>query len=180
VDSKTLVLLFLFARGKSAKENEPIPTLTHLQKEIFVLTRKGNFKDIGLQMSFVPLWYGPFSKELVRITDELVESGEINADENVHLTSDGFKKAAKLWKNLNEYDRIEIIRTKEELNRMKLDDLLEHVYSLYPKFTVKSALRKDVVDKYFADFCREHNITEDYVIEASLRIRYGGNEEGSY
>jgi len=179
VDGRTLLLVFLYARGKTGRDNEPVPTLTHLHKEIFILTRKGIFKDVGSQLNFIPLYYGPFSPLLNDICDELLDSGDIRFERDIQLTPDGFKKAAQLYKNLNENERIEIIKTKEEFNRMKLDELLDHVYSLYPKFTTKSALKEGVVDEYFAKFCKENDITEDYVINSALRIRYGNEKSGS-
>jgi len=44
--------------------------------------------------------------------------------------------------------------------------LLNKVYSMYQEFTRRSALKKYVVDKYFADFLKENEITEEDVISA--------------
>ena len=40
------------------------------------------------------------------------------------------------------------------------------IYSRYPKFTKIPALKKEVVDKYFNDFLKKNEITEEGVVSA--------------
>jgi hypothetical protein len=49
---------------------------------------------------------------------------------------------------------------------MSLRESLDTVYSRHLKFTKRSALKKVIVDKYFADFLQENEITEEDVVSA--------------
>ena len=165
VSRSDLLLSFIYAWGKSKKNNEPIPSVTHLQKEIFLLCRRSPFSDMKDIYHFEPLWYGPFSKELSGDFTAFQAEGIISFDE-LRLTSEGFKTAASVWNHLTEFQKHQIFDVKATFNYMSLRELLDTVYSMYPKFTKRSALKKEVVDKYFADFMRKNEITEEDVVSA--------------
>jgi uncharacterized protein YwgA len=165
VSKSDLLLSFIYAWGKSKKNNEAIPSVTHLQKEIFLLFRRAPFVEMKDIYHFEPLWYGPFSTELSKDLTDFQARGIISYDE-LKLTSKGFKQAASVWNNLTDFERKQIFEVKNTFNFTSLKELLDIVYSRYPKFTKKSALKKNVVDKYFADFLRENEITEEDVVSA--------------
>jgi uncharacterized protein YwgA len=165
VSRSDLLLSFIYAWGKSKKNNEPIPSVTHLQKEIFLLCRRTPFADMKDIYHFEPLWYGPFSKELSGDLTDFRLRGVISFDE-LRLTSEGFKIAASVWNDLTYDEKQQIFDVKDSFNYMSLTELLNTVYSMYPKFTKRSALKKEVVDKYFADFLQENEITEEDVVSA--------------
>ncbi len=165
VSRSDLLLSFIYAWGKSKRNNEPIPSVTHLQKEIFLLCRRSPFSDMKDVYHFEPFWYGPFSKELSADLTDLQSRGIISYDE-LGLTSEGFKIAASVWNNLTDFEKQQIFDVKATFNYMGLTELLDTVYSRYPKFTKRSALKKEVVDKYFADFLRENEITEEDAVSA--------------
>ena len=132
VSRSDLLLSFIYAWGKSKKNNEPIPSVTHLQKEIFLLCRRTPFADMKDIYHFEPLWYGPFSKELSGDLIDFQSKGMIYFDE-LRLTSEGFKIAISVWNNLNELEKKQILDVKTTFNYMSLTELLETVYSRYPK-----------------------------------------------
>lgn len=165
VSRNDLLLSFIYAWGKSRKNNEPIPSVTHLQKEIFLLSKKTPFADMKDIYHFEPLWYGPFSKELSGDLTDFQSKGLISFDE-LRLTKEGFKIAAPVWNKLTDFEKKQIFDVKATFNYMSLTQLLDTVYSRYPKFTKRSALRKDVVDKYFVDFLHENEITEEDIVSA--------------
>ncbi len=165
VSRSDLLLSFIYAWGKSKKNNEPIPSVTHLQKEIFLLCRRTPFADMKDIYHFEPLWYGPFSKELSGDLTDFQSRRVISFDE-LRLTSEGFKTAASVWNGLTDVEKQQIFDVKATFNYMSLTELLDTVYSMYPKFTKRSALKKEVVDKYFADFLQENEITEEDVVSA--------------
>jgi uncharacterized protein YwgA len=165
VSRSDLLLSFIYAWGKSKKNNEPIPSVTHLQKEIFLLCRRTPFADMKDIYHFEPLWYGPFSKELSGDLTDFQLRGVISFDE-LRLTSEGFKIAASVWNDLTDFEKQQIFDIKDTFNYMSLTELLNTVYSRYPKFTKRSALKEEVVDKYFADFLQENEITEEDVVSA--------------
>ncbi len=165
VSRSDLLLSFIYAWGKSKKNNEPIPSVTHLQKEIFLLCRRTPFAEMKDVYHFEPLWYGPFSKELSGDLTDFQARGVISFDE-LRLTNEGFKIAASVWNNLTDFEKKQIFEVKATFNYMSLTELLDTIYSRYPKFTKRSALKKEVVDKYFADFLQENEITEEDVVSA--------------
>lgn len=160
-----LLLAFIYAWGRSKKNNEPIPSVTHLQKEIFLLCRRTPFTDMKDIYHFEPLWYGTFSKELSGDLNDFQTKGLISFDE-IRLTTKGFKIAASAWNGLTDFEKQQIFDVKSIFNYMSLTELLDTVYSRYPKFTKRSALKKEVVDRYFAEFLHEDEITEEDVISA--------------
>ena len=160
-----LLLSFMYAWGKSKKNNEPIPSATHLQKEIFLLCRRSPFIEKGDIYHFEPLWYGPFSRELSGDLTAFQSRGKISFDE-LRLTEEGFKTAASVWNNLTDFEKQQILDVKTTFNYLSLTDLLDTVYSRYPKFTKRSALKKEVVEKYFSDFLRENEIIEEDAVSA--------------
>ncbi|MCL5954633.1 MAG: hypothetical protein M1507_00775 [Candidatus Thermoplasmatota archaeon] len=165
VSRSDLLLSFVYAWGKSKKNNEPVPSVTHLQKEIFLLCRRTPFADTKNTYHFEPLWYGPFSKELSGDLTDFQSRGVISFDE-LRLTSEGFKIAASVWNDLTEFEKQQIFDVKATFNYMSLTELLDTVYSRYPRFTKRSALKNEVVDKYFTDFLQENEITEENVVSA--------------
>ena len=167
--SKTL-LAFIFARGKSLKDNEPVPTKTHLQKEIFLYEQK--FGDIFADEHYVfkPGWYGPFSKELSNDLEDLVWSGLVSKD-RIELTVAGFKAGAEAWRTIDREKQRSLITFKEKYNRMNYDDLIKTVYDAYPDFTTKSALREDVVDEYVHMVLKEHDVSEDELVQATSLLK---------
>ncbi len=165
VTKSDLLLSFIYAWGTSKKNNEPIPSVTHLQKEIFLLFRRIPFSNMKDIYNFEPLWHGPFSKDLSKDLTDFQLRGLISFDE-LRLTDKGLKAAASICNSLTDFERHQIFEVKARYNHMSLAELIDTVYSMYPKFTKKSALKKEVVDKYFSDFLRENNITEKDVISA--------------
>jgi hypothetical protein len=97
--------------------------------------------------------------------DSVTGNGAISYDE-LRLTSEGFKIAASVWNDLTDFEKQQIFDIKDTFNYMSLTELLNTVYSRYPKFTKRSALKEEVVDKYFADFLQENEITEEDVVSA--------------
>lgn len=168
---KDFLMLLIFARGKTLKDNEKIPTKTHLQKEMFLLTKESIYSNIDIY-DFVPLYYGPFSKNLAIDLDSLIEKNLVDDSEGIILSLLGFKRANEFWIELGDKDKSQFIKIKEKYNRMNREDLTDYVYKKYPKFAIKSALKKEVVDAYFDKFWDEHNLTEEKLIDAALSIRY--------
>jgi uncharacterized protein YwgA len=166
-----LLYILLYARGKSMRDNESVPTKTHLQKEIFMLQRIYPFSESKNKYEFIPLYYGPFSKELAMDLNEGTENGFISSGIGISLTSQGFSHASSIWSNLSDEYKQTVIKIKEEFNRMTINQLIEYVYEHNPKFTKKSALLKDVVDDYFDQFWKENQLSDKYFEEVVRKNR---------
>ena len=145
--SGTLQLL-IYACGASMLCNESIPSKTHLQREMFLLSKETVFSKIQ-GYNFVPHYYGPFSRELDSDLFELVESGIVNEEDGLTLTPTGFKSTQQTWNGLDQSQKIALSRIKERFNRISLDDLMDYVYGKYKKYTVDSGMVIDNLYNYF-------------------------------
>jgi uncharacterized protein YwgA len=170
-----LIKLLIYARGSTLRDNESIPSKTHLQKEMFLLLKETVFRKVD-GYKFVPHYYGPFSRELDTDFNELMVSGLVNDSDGFSLTPDGFKDAQVLWNNLDEPHKIALSRIKERYNRLTSDKLLGYVYGKYEKYAVKSAVILQNLYNYFDSFALENDITIDYLDSAFNRIRHPINE----
>ncbi len=171
VNPGDLLYVLLYARGKSMRDNENIPSKIHLQKEIFLLQRRYPFTELNDLYKFIPLYYGPFSKEVAADFNAGVEMGFILYDNGISLTPQGFKHASTIWASLEDNYRKTVIQIKEEYNRMTVDQLLSYVYDHYSKFTKKSALMRGPVDNYFDKFWKENQLTDSYFTEIVRKSR---------
>ncbi len=162
-----IILSFFYAWGKTKRNNEKIPSLTHLQKEIFLLSKRTPFSVRKDLFKFVPLWYGPFSIDLSQELTDLQNKGLIGYDE-LSLSKNGFREASIAWGKLSDDEKKQIIDVKATYNFFSTIELIDYVYSIYPKFTKKSALKKEVVDQYFSDYLKENNLTEEDAVSAVI------------
>ncbi|MCL5783113.1 MAG: hypothetical protein M1476_04295 [Candidatus Thermoplasmatota archaeon] len=168
MERRDLLLALIYGRGKTLKDNEKIPSETHLQKEMFLLMKETIFSK-SKEYEFKPHYYGPFSAELRDDLNLLVYKGLIDEDDGIRLTPLGFKKAASVWRSMGTSETVAVIRIKEQYNFNSIDGLSKYVYSKFPMFTVKSALRRDVIYSYFEKFYDENSLTEDYIMQAYNR-----------
>ena len=166
-----LLYVLLYARGKSMRYNENIPSKTHLQKEMFLLQRRCPFTELNNPYEFSNLYYNVFSKEIVEDLNAGIELGFIPYDNGISLTPQGFKHASTIWASLADNYRKTVIQIKEEYNRMTGEQLLSYVYDHYSKFTTKSALMKGPVDDYFDKFWKENQLTDSYFAEIVRKSR---------
>jgi hypothetical protein len=51
-----LIKLLIYARGSTLRDNESIPSKTHLQKEMFLLLKETVFRKVD-EYKFVPHYY---------------------------------------------------------------------------------------------------------------------------
>ena len=170
-----LIKLLIYARGFTLRDNEPIPSKAHLQKEMFLLLKETVFRRMD-GYKFAPHYYGPFSRELDIDLNELMASGLVNDSDGFALTLDGFKDAHVLWNSLDEPHKIALSRIKGRYNGLTSDKLLDYVYGKYEKYTVKSAIILENLYNYFDSFALENDITIDDLDSAFNRIRHPINE----
>ena len=166
-----LLYLLIYARGKSMRDNENIPTKIHLQKEIFLLQRRYPFNELTHKYEFIPLYYGPFSKAVAIDLNTGIDMELISNNDNIILTPQSFKYASNIWNPLGEDYKKTIIQIKEGFNRMTVEQLIDYVYEHYPKFAKKSALSKGNVDNYFNQFCKEEQLSDSYFVEIVRKSR---------
>ena len=170
-----LLKLLIYARGSTMRDNESIPSKTHLQKEMFILLKETIFQKADGYI-FVPHYYGPFSRELDIDLNELLASGLINDSDGFTLTPVGFKDTRALWNSQDQAHKTALSRIKERYNRLTSEKLLDYVYEKYKKYTVKSAVILENLYNYCDSFALDNNVTVDDLDRAFSRIRHPINE----
>lgn len=135
---------------------------TRLQKYGFLLTKQYKKEMEGIaeaapELKFYddwePLWFGPFSKSLAKDIDTCLRDGLIYK-ESVKLSQNSFRygltlKGRRRWRDmLQKYTKdITAIRKKVmNLQKMRLERLLENIYNAYPEYTVNSTILKKIQD----------------------------------
>lgn len=105
----------------------------------------------GFYDDWEPLWFGPFSKKLAKDIDYCVKHGLIYK-EPVKLSQNSFRygltpKGRMRWRDmLREFnDDMTAIREKVvNLQKVRLERLLEGIYRAYPEYTVNSVIKNKV------------------------------------
>jgi uncharacterized protein YwgA len=136
-----------------AGDGEPIEGRTRLQKLVFLMQKR--LEEAGedpLQSDdyeFVPYDYGPFSKELYDDLDETIARGMVEGREE-DLGEDKVKydyeiqDQGKQWvgDQLSKEEAQRILglaeEIKDEYGDVNLSDLIDEVYSRYPKYAENS------------------------------------------
>ena len=171
IDNVRLLIIYIRNYYSSMRDNESVPTKTHLQKEIFMLQRRYPFSESKNKYEFIPLYYGPFSKKLAIDLNDGTENELISSGNGISLPPQGFSYASSIWSHLSNEYKQSVIQIKEEFNLMTIKQLIEYVYELNPKFTKKSAFLKDVVDDYFDQLWMENQLSDSYFVEIVYKSR---------
>ena len=136
-----------------AGDGEPIEGRTRLQKLVFLMQKR--LEEAGedpLQSDdyeFIPYDYGPFSKELYDDLDEImarnmVEGREENLDEDKVKYNYKIQEDGEQWVSdqLSKKEAQRILELAEEIKNeygdVYLSDLIDEVYSRYPKYAENS------------------------------------------
>ena len=139
---------------------------TRLQKYGFLL-----HKQYGKEMSRIassvpelkfyddwePLWYGPFSRDLARDIQACVGNGLMYKEQGAPPNSYryGFTISGRVkWRRmLHEFgDEMTAIHEKVvNLQKVRLERLLESVYNAYPEFAERSAIKDRVLNESTGD-----------------------------
>lgn len=103
---------------------------TRMQKLLFLL--KNRF-DVGVPYDFTPYKHGPFSKSIGRDMANLVTAGLVDHLEDAYvLTQEGKEMAREMYEDLQEGES-KAIASLERYNKMRLQRLLDYVYTKYPR-----------------------------------------------
>ncbi|SEV98407.1 type II toxin-antitoxin system antitoxin SocA domain-containing protein [Natrinema salifodinae] len=145
---KLLPLALMYADG-----GEPIEGRTRLQKMIFLMQQRfQEIDDNPLKSSnydFIAYDYGPFSKEVYDDLDFLAEEDMID-DQEEQIGRDKTKYDYRIQQAGEEFVEQQLSQDearrilalaeeiKQEYNDKQLSDLIEEVYSRYPKYAENS------------------------------------------
>jgi uncharacterized protein YwgA len=139
-----ILLMLLYAPGKSGKVNEPIRGKTRLQKELFLAQKQLRDEGVSHPFSFMPYDMGPYSKELYNTIDWLIHKGLITVQQKItdhgiypeyKLTEKGIKEVENMIQQPKLSKILNVIRTiKQKYNQMNLTQLVELTHLLYPEY----------------------------------------------
>ncbi len=167
MDPADLLLVLLYAPGKSRRTGEPVEGITRLQKLIFLLLQgrgPGAAVEHAQGLGYRPYKMGPYSSELGVMLDELELAGivhterlryllpddrdETESDPRVieskrfSLTSDfGATVAKDVWDSLDEEFRDQLTEFKSFFNSLTLRQLLVYTYEEFPQFARESTIK---------------------------------------
>ena len=145
INRMDLLLLLLFADGRTESTNEPIEGKTRLQKELF-LSQK-NLKDHRVEKpySFRPYHYGPYCKDIYSDIDWLKDEGIIVEKQQTDayggvlrifsLTKSGINEVKELLGDSEIFKQYEMIReVKKAYNSMSVVKLVEYTHNAYSDY----------------------------------------------
>lgn len=141
-----LILIYLLPNHTSTAD-------TRLMKEIFLTEREGpKLYPKPPTAGFRPDRYGPCSNNVYMALYALAYQGLVKrvpgAIENSKatiLTPDGLVRAKKLIERLDQKSVEEFVQYLEGLDSLDLHHLLRYVYTRYPTYTFKSAIKDKVL-----------------------------------
>jgi uncharacterized protein YwgA len=136
-----------------AGDGEPIEGRTRLQKLVFLMQKRleeaGEDPLRSDDYEFVPYDYGPFSKELYNDLDETIAHGMVEGHEE-DLGEDKVKYDYEIQDQGKQWVRDQLTKEeaqrilelaeeiKDEYGEVNLSDLIDEVYSRYPKYAENS------------------------------------------
>ena len=148
LDPKERIIISLIgAEGPSGQRYEPIPGLTWLQKEVFLVLRRLE-GDEGVRSSFEPHKLGMFSEEVDHLLQGLIADGFVSRASGSKLTlSPEGKRLADEVLTSGKSGVITVREVKELLNDLEYGDLITYVYSAYPGWDSASEVKHYLDDK---------------------------------
>lgn len=147
--AKKIVLILL----RRAESSDKFMGITRIEKLVFLLTLRPEFKDIEKALKYEPLYYGPYSREIKNALDELKGSGFVVT--KTHLFN-------KQQNNLNRRD--------EEITE-QIDENNEFIETAEYSLTLKG---QKVADRLFRDLkSQSHQDVIDDVVNkySSLELK---------
>ena len=141
-NTKDFILLLLNAVNK-----KKINGKLCFQKEMFLVVKE-ICPDLEDDLNFEPYHYGPFSKKLAILLDQLERDSLISIDRfadtcNYSITSEGVKKVSEL--NVSPEIIEKISNLKIASNKLGYKGLLRYVYFNYPEYAEKSKIKNRVL-----------------------------------
>ena len=141
MDRRDWLLLLLALKGA---HGTPALDPVRIQKGMFLLGQEGELSP-EQTYDFEPLHYGPYSRQLRRDTESLVNNGLLKKEavpgytwSMYRLTPTGLERAQQL---LQEAPRPQVelaYRIKQEITGVPFSELLKGVYDKYPDYAVNS------------------------------------------
>lgn len=150
-NTQRAILVLLNSEDRHNKKYSPIPGRIHLVKELFAIRQTKLGENILRELNFEPDNFGPYDEAVFAALDDLVESGFVAIDGSSHgskikLTTKGEEVSDAMQSRLKDDIKGLFSYTKRNLNHLSSENLLDKIYSAYPKMTINS--KSKIADKY--------------------------------
>ncbi len=141
---------------KVADEYVPIPGITTIQKQMFVLIYEfAQQHDIPSENpGFRAYKFGPYAERIDRALQNLDEMGYVHSkgrlntnNERFYLTEQGEQRGEEILSRLDIETRNSLTDLKNDLQQFTLDGLETYVYSHYPEYTCESEIFQRVLHR---------------------------------
>ncbi len=142
MDNQDLVLLILDAAGR-----QPLSPV-QLQKSVFLISQASLSKFSGVKYEFDAYHYGPFSREIYDVADQLQAKGLVvrtRSDKgnwvDTCITEEGSNQADALWSQLDEPSGRYVKELVGWVYGQSFSSLLKAVYNAYPAYRENSVFQ---------------------------------------
>ncbi len=126
--------------------DESVRGHTMLQKMLYVLAK--DVDDEGVESTFRPHDYGPYSQQVADGLDALSRDGLVShVQGKITLTSAGRVAARDAGMGLDETETAIVWGCKRFFNGMTNEQLLLYIYQVYPDMAVNSKVYNDIVPR---------------------------------
>lgn len=130
------------------ERGESIDGTTRFQKLVFLTQEE---TEVPQYWEYDPAQYGPFSKQLARDIDSLIDQGFIerqtvhnryNKEKHIYRLTNKGNRVAKKMLSKDAYDGLfdEAAKIKKQFNNIPIQELLRYVYTKYDYYAVETEL----------------------------------------
>jgi len=128
---------------------------TRIQKYGFLISQLYAKKLDGFYVDWKPYLYGPYSEELKKDLDEAIANNLVTKYTTMTPSNREFsnytltiKGRLKLRRITEQYHKVikDLYDKFTELNRRPMQTILKDIYLAYPKYTVNSEIRNEVMN----------------------------------
>lgn len=129
-------------------EEKPIPSIFHLEKELFILSRAN--PNVAKFLQFVPHSYGPYSDVVRNLVYD--SSYVVVSNGKIYLSDAGKKRYRELVEAYGKYPRFQqflamLKMIRRIYDRLSKDELLFLIYITYPEFREDSTYYEELSKK---------------------------------
>ncbi len=137
-------LLEKFAVLMIGIDDKPVPSLAHLEKELFLLTKIN--PKLDELFFFEKHYFGPYSKDLAEVLDENPQEDDFYyfKDKLICLNEKGKKYFSSIMLDIQQHNKnnLYLIRLMKLLrtiyDKLSFDELLLLIYETYPEYKDRS------------------------------------------
>lgn len=162
-------------------EERPIPSSTHLQKELFILSNAN--PKINEIIEFEKHYFGPYSADLDSISKDPIYHSEAfiqDSKNRFYLTEKGKEIYRDILNEIGDSDKIKqfllmLQMIRKVYDKLTTDELLFIVYLTYPEYTEKSSKSKKLLSSPDKQILASKLFKKGVITQKKYQEIIGGN-----